>query len=113
RRGRRRGEPTCSRAAPSSSISRREADGGRHLARSRSHADAARISAPFWIGEPGRNVLQQAIAYSTHDGGPRAVSEPTATRHAILHYHIFKNAGMSVDAALREAFAGEWATLDG
>ena len=31
----------------------------------------------------------------------------------IVHYHIFKNAGTSVDSALRESFDGQWAEFDG
>lgn len=34
------------------------------------------------------------------------------TRHVILHYHIFKNAGSSVDADLRNSFGPTWHSFD-
>lgn len=34
-------------------------------------------------------------------------------RPILVHYHIFKNAGMSVDAALRRHFGARWATFEG
>ena len=33
-------------------------------------------------------------------------------RHVILHYHLFKNAGTSLDAVLKRAFPGRWATAE-
>lgn len=34
-------------------------------------------------------------------------------RHVIVHYHIFKNAGSSVYAALRSAFGSTWSRFEG
>jgi hypothetical protein len=34
-------------------------------------------------------------------------------RAILVHYHIFKNAGMSVDAALKRCFAEQWSTFEG
>lgn len=34
-------------------------------------------------------------------------------RHVLVHYHIFKNAGSSVDASLRASFGGAWAEFEG
>jgi len=34
-------------------------------------------------------------------------------RSVVVHYHIFKNAGSSVDRLLAEAFGNGWATFDG
>jgi len=34
------------------------------------------------------------------------------TRHVILHYHIFKNAGTSFDTALHRSFGDTWAPFD-
>ncbi len=34
-------------------------------------------------------------------------------RAILVHYHIFKNAGMSVDAALKRYFGKQWATFEG
>jgi len=36
-----------------------------------------------------------------------------AERQVVLHYHIFKNAGTSVDAILRDCFADGFMTVDG
>ncbi|MBE7211033.1 MAG: sulfotransferase family 2 domain-containing protein [Gluconacetobacter diazotrophicus] len=36
-----------------------------------------------------------------------------ARPHVIVHYHIFKNAGTSVDAALRAAFGEAWEPFEG
>lgn len=33
-------------------------------------------------------------------------------RHVLLHYHIFKNAGSSVDAALAGCFGPAWSSYD-
>jgi uncharacterized radical SAM superfamily Fe-S cluster-containing enzyme len=42
---------------------------------------------------------------------PKA-SVPSAGRTLILHYHLFKNAGTSVDAMLRKNFGKHWATRE-
>jgi hypothetical protein len=34
-------------------------------------------------------------------------------RHVILHYHIFKNAGSTIDSILKNNFGPEWASIDG
>lgn len=34
-------------------------------------------------------------------------------RPVLIHYHIFKNAGTSVDACLRESFGANWAAFEG
>jgi Sulfotransferase family len=39
--------------------------------------------------------------------------ETVGLRTIIVHYHIFKNAGTSVDRILRMAFGGRWASLEG
>jgi hypothetical protein len=36
-----------------------------------------------------------------------------ARRKAIVHYHIFKNAGTSIDRILQSAFGDRWASLEG
>lgn len=36
-----------------------------------------------------------------------------ATRNVIVHYHIFKNAGSSVDQLLKKNFADHWTAFDG
>jgi hypothetical protein len=43
---------------------------------------------------------------------PRAHTRPPPAR-AVVHYHIFKNAGTSVDHALAAAFGSRWATIEG
>jgi hypothetical protein len=41
-----------------------------------------------------------------------AVPRRLGRRHVIIHYHIYKNAGMSVDAGLRESFREAWVSFD-
>jgi hypothetical protein len=36
-----------------------------------------------------------------------------ASRDILIHYHIFKNAGTSIDGCLRSSFGERWATLEG
>jgi Sulfotransferase family len=43
---------------------------------------------------------------------PSRVLEVTARRPVIVHFHIFKNAGSSVDAALAESFGSAWLAHD-
>lgn len=33
--------------------------------------------------------------------------------YVLIHYHIFKNAGSSVDASLRHSFGDHWGTFEG
>ncbi|WP_426662535.1 hypothetical protein [Rhodanobacter aciditrophus] len=35
------------------------------------------------------------------------------SNHVLIHYHIFKNAGSSVDASLRHSFGDRWGTFEG
>jgi hypothetical protein len=53
--------------------------------------------------------------------GTTAVPAPTAApvapaagarRHLLLHYHLFKNAGTSVDAVLKKNFGAHWANVE-
>lgn len=41
-----------------------------------------------------------------------SASPEAANRPAILHYHLFKNAGTSLDALLKEQFPGGWVTAE-
>lgn len=34
-------------------------------------------------------------------------------RHVLIHYHIFKNAGCSIDAGLKASFGGGWSEFEG
>src|SRR5262245_843590 len=36
----------------------------------------------------------------------------TATRAVVVHYHLFKNAGSSIDAALKAYFGSRWCAMD-
>lgn len=40
------------------------------------------------------------------------MSEPRVSRHVMVHYHLFKNAGTSVERTLRESFGDAWASWD-
>ena len=45
--------------------------------------------------------------------GPESAPEsPPATRTVILHYHLFKNAGTSLDQILQRNFGDRWATRE-
>lgn len=46
-----------------------------------------------------------------HSGSGAAVTEPSE-RAVIFHYHLFKNAGTSLDALFQEQFAGRWVTRE-
>jgi hypothetical protein len=41
------------------------------------------------------------------------ITTSAATRHLILHYHLFKNAGTSLDSALRAHFKDAWHEREG
>lgn len=45
-------------------------------------------------------------------GGPREGDEPPM-RHVIVHYHHFKNAGTSIDVALKENLGSGWRSIEG
>ena len=36
----------------------------------------------------------------------------TSTRHIVVHYHLFKNAGSSIDHLLKIAYADSWINHD-
>jgi hypothetical protein len=45
--------------------------------------------------------------------GPSTSADPQAAeRPLIVHYHLFKNAGTSVDAILKQNFPGQWASQE-
>lgn len=46
-------------------------------------------------------------------GKCRTLAMNTVKRRVILHYHLFKNAGSSVDHILASNFGGRWQTLEG
>jgi hypothetical protein len=37
---------------------------------------------------------------------------PSSSRNVILHFHLFKNAGTSLDALLKENFPTQWLTKE-
>ncbi|OGA74841.1 MAG: hypothetical protein A3G81_16875 [Betaproteobacteria bacterium RIFCSPLOWO2_12_FULL_65_14] len=43
---------------------------------------------------------------------PEKLQPPARPRAVILHYHLFKNAGTSVDAVLKQNLPGRWATRE-
>jgi hypothetical protein len=48
----------------------------------------------------------------SHQDSAHTMPEKTAKRVVILHYHLFKNAGTSVDRILQENFPGKWVTAE-
>jgi hypothetical protein len=42
-----------------------------------------------------------------------ATPAPTVARTVVVHYHLYKNAGTSLDAALRHAFGNGWEAWEG
>lgn len=45
-------------------------------------------------------------------GGGEGAARRTGPRRVILHYHLFKNAGTSLDAVLKRNFPGRWRTAE-
>lgn len=50
--------------------------------------------------------MKTGTAYLMHD------STKTISRHVVLHYHLFKNAGTSVDRVLKANFSDRWVTRE-
>ncbi|MBJ7608243.1 MAG: sulfotransferase family 2 domain-containing protein [Candidatus Dormibacteraeota bacterium] len=42
----------------------------------------------------------------------RSASPRTEARHVLVHYHIFKNAGTSIDVCLQRSFGNRWASYE-
>lgn len=49
---------------------------------------------------------------SADQSGSRAAAAEPRDRVVIFHYHLFKNAGTSLDALFQEQFAGRWVTRE-
>lgn len=65
-----------------------------------------------WVGE--RSNATVSIRASPLRGAlETAYRQQEPPRTIIVHYHIFKNAGSSVDSLLRMAFGNGWASLEG
>ncbi|WP_183098445.1 sulfotransferase family 2 domain-containing protein [Nocardioides pelophilus] len=56
-------------------------------------------------------IDQRSIVSADHAGSAVAAAEPSE-RAVIFHYHLFKNAGTSLDALFQEQFAGRWVTRE-
>lgn len=52
----------------------------------------------------------QSIASATSRGYQS--KKPEGNRHILIHFHIFKNAGTSIDRSLQECFGNGWLPLD-
>ena len=75
-------------------------------------AGAARLTE--WTG--GRKGAVGSVRAGRLRGAPDTAhrrKEPLHLRTIIVHYHIFKNAGSSVDRLLNMAFGDGWGTLEG
>jgi hypothetical protein len=49
---------------------------------------------------------------SADTSGPEAAANEPGERIVVLHYHLFKNAGTSLDALFQEQFAERWVTRE-
>lgn len=70
--------------------------------------EAARIAAPLPIAAPAALAAAPPLAPAPL-GAPATLRTP-APRPVIVHCHIFKNAGSSVDVVLKEHFGARWVT---
>lgn len=62
---------------------------------------------------PAKRIEAAAPELPTLDlPAPRGGAEAVNTRALILHYHLFKNAGTSVDAMLKANFGDRWASQE-
>jgi len=62
------------------------------------------------IGDETRASKAMRSASTLDDWSAVEVAE--AGRSVVLHYHLFKNAGSSVDEMLRQNFPGRWITQE-
>jgi hypothetical protein len=63
------------------------------------------------LPNPPVTALNPTPPAATHSGGdsaPATNDMPAAERTVVLHYHLFKNAGTSVDAMLKHNFGARW-----
>ncbi len=70
-----------------------------------------------WLNWPPRtqdqslfagNLLQVTLPAAEQAAAPAIASGTGETRKVLVHYHLFKNAGTSVDAILRRNFGARW-----
>ncbi len=54
------------------------------------------------------NLLQVTLPEQEKPAAPAVASGAGETRKVLIHYHMFKNAGTSVDAILRRNFGNRW-----
>lgn len=54
------------------------------------------------------NLLQVTLPAQEQPAAPAIASGAGETRKVLVHYHLFKNAGTSVDAILRRNFGARW-----
>jgi len=64
----------------------------------------------FSARETDANELRSTV--SADPSGSGAAAHEPGERAVILHYHLFKNAGTSLDALFREQFAERWVTRE-
>ncbi|NEX23237.1 sulfotransferase family 2 domain-containing protein [Thiorhodococcus mannitoliphagus] len=71
------------------------------------HSSSNVSSAAIQLSQPGNNM-------SVHKAHPsNAQSSNLKQRHIILHYHLFKNAGTSLDQILKQNFKDGWHEHEG
>jgi hypothetical protein len=58
------------------------------------------------------NAITPAAARMVEQGWKPAIKTAGETRHVLLHAHIFKNAGSTVDRSLKESFGERWTEID-
>lgn len=70
-------------------------------------------SAGAVVGGNGPEATKGANPPGSRYGGTIWHAGAKMTRFVVVHYHLFKNAGTSVDRALREAFGDGWLEVEG
>ena len=69
----------------------------------------APLPAPPWT--PGDRA--EADASTVPDAPPFQVGSAAGNKPVVIHYHIYKNAGTSVDAMLEKSFGAKWSPFEG
>lgn len=66
---------------------------------------------PSQARKAGRDFFTQIVSFAQEPVTPNSIR--MADRPVLIHYHIFKNAGSSVDASLRHSFGDRWGSFEG
>jgi hypothetical protein len=71
-----------------------------------------RAIASFRLSAPETVAIELRSTVPADTSGSGAPANEPGNRTVVLHYHLFKNAGTSLDALFQEQFAGRWVTRE-